>query len=229
MNAIQFIQQHGVEKTRKVVEGAPFSATVIRTTQAGNHLYYKLENGEYWVYFKLSDEWWLSEIQDGNQYASLSDLKRLVESVDLVDLLGGIEALKRKIDGKHIGYTHFNINRNGRWSFLDHYIDFIPDSAHHIGMVNKAIADYELIYSDKEMGDDSHGDYMQMTLEQLQQEHAELLLFNDELDRNCKAHKAKANKYQTKCWHIQTLLINPVDKDMTLKAIKTVIERVGEF
>lgn len=50
-----------------------------------------------------------------------------------------------------------------------------------------------------------------------------------ELDRNCKAHKAKANKYQTKCWHIQTLLINPVDKDMTLKAIKTVIERVGEF
>ena len=27
-------------------------------------------------------------------------------------------------------------------------------------------------------------DYMQMTLEQLQQEHAELLLFNDELDRN---------------------------------------------
>lgn len=72
-------------------------------------------------------------------------------------------------------------------------------------------------------------DYMNMTLEQLQQEHAELLLFNDELDRNCKAHKAKANKYQTKCWHIQTLLMNPVDKDMTLKAIRTVIERVGEF
>lgn len=82
---------------------------------------------------------------------------------------------------------------------------------------------------DQEVGHDSHGDYTQMTLEQLQQEHAELLLFNDELDRNCKAHKAKANKYQTKCWHIQTLLMNPVDKDMTLKAIKTVIERVGEF
>ena len=71
-------------------------------------------------------------------------------------------------------------------------------------------------------------DYMQMTLEQLQQEHAELLLFNDELDQRCKAQKAKAQKYQTKCWQIQTLLINPVDKDMTLKAIKTVIERVGE-
>lgn len=35
-------------------------------------------------------------------------------------------------------------------------------------------------------------DYMHMTLEQLQQEHAELLLFNEELDRRCKAHKADA-------------------------------------
>ncbi|MEW7203370.1 hypothetical protein ACQPU0_20345 [Acinetobacter baumannii] len=42
-------------------------------------------------------------------------------------------------------------------------------------------------------------DYMHMTLEQLQQEHAELLLFNEELDRRCKAHKADAQKYQTKC------------------------------
>ncbi len=72
------------------------------------------------------------------------------------------------------------------------------------------------------------GDYMHMNLEQLRQEHAELLLFNEELDRRYKAHKADAQKYQTKCWHITTLLINPVDKDMTLKAIKTVIERVGE-
>lgn len=81
----------------------------------------------------------------------------------------------------------------------------------------------------QEVGDDSHGDYTQMTLEQLQKEHAELLLFNDDLDRSCKAYKAESEKYQTKCWHIQTLLMNPVDKDMTLKAIKTVIERVGEF
>ncbi|MDM1019680.1 hypothetical protein QSV37_05055 [Acinetobacter sp. VNK23] len=71
-------------------------------------------------------------------------------------------------------------------------------------------------------------DYMQMTLEELQQEHAELLVFNEHLDKSCKKYKAKSNKYQTKCWHIQTLLMNPVDQDMTLKAIKTVIERVGE-
>ncbi len=71
-------------------------------------------------------------------------------------------------------------------------------------------------------------EYMQMTLEQLQQEHSELLLFNEHLDRERKDFMVKAQKYQNKCWQIQTLLINPVDKDMTLKAIKTVIERVGE-
>lgn len=70
--------------------------------------------------------------------------------------------------------------------------------------------------------------YMQMTLEQLQQEHSELLLFNEHLDKECKDFKAKAQKYQSKCWQIQTLLINPVDQDMTLNAIKTVIKRVGE-
>lgn len=70
--------------------------------------------------------------------------------------------------------------------------------------------------------------YSDMTLEQLQQEHAELLLFNEHLDKECKDLKAKSQKYQAKCWQIQTLLINPIDQDMTLKAIKTVIERVGE-
>ncbi len=92
------------------------------------------------------------------------------------------------------------------------------------------VSDVEVLTErDQEVGDDSHGDYTQMTLEQLQREHAELLLFNDDLDRRCKAYKAKSQKYQTKCWQITTLLINPIDKEMTLKAIKTVIERVGEF
>ncbi|WP_417212396.1 hypothetical protein [Acinetobacter venetianus] len=71
-------------------------------------------------------------------------------------------------------------------------------------------------------------DYLQMSLEQLQQEHAELLLFNDDLELRLKATQANAQKFQTKCWQIQTLLINPNDKDMALKAIKTVIEKVGE-
>ncbi|MFW2039311.1 hypothetical protein ACG92Y_12490 [Acinetobacter ursingii] len=71
-------------------------------------------------------------------------------------------------------------------------------------------------------------EYMQMTLEQLQQEHAELLQFNEGLDKKYKHHAARAEKYKRKCEAIESLLINPVDQDMTLKAIKTVIEMVGE-
>lgn len=71
------------------------------------------------------------------------DLKRLVESHELVETLGGFERVKKAIDGKHIGYTHFYLHSNGRYVFLDHYVDFIPDHAQHIGMFNKAIADVE--------------------------------------------------------------------------------------
>lgn len=211
MNAIKFIKEIGVEKAREVVEGAPEGSThFVRST------YLKLIGAVWWNAWL--PEWshkdncmvkkWKGESIDlmktwGEVY-KLEDLKRLVESVDLVKRYGGIAEVK-------------TLHQDEFWS------------ERVFERLKQAIADYELIYSDKEMGDDSHGDYMNMTLEQLQQEHAELLLFNDELDRNCKAHKAKANKYQTKCWHIQTLLMNPVDKDMTLKAIKTVIERVGEF
>ncbi len=71
------------------------------------------------------------------------DLKHLVESCELVEKLGGLERVKKAIGGKHIGYTHFYLHSNGRYVFLDHYVDFIPDHAHHIGMLNKAIADVE--------------------------------------------------------------------------------------
>lgn len=71
------------------------------------------------------------------------DLKRLVESYELVEKQGGLERVKKAIDGKHIGYTHFYLHSNGRYVFLDHYVDFIPDHAQHIGMFNKAIAEVE--------------------------------------------------------------------------------------
>lgn len=70
-------------------------------------------------------------------------LKDLVENYELVEKLGGLERVKKAIDGKHIGYTHFYLHSNGRYVFLDHYVDFIPDHTQHIGMFNKVIADVE--------------------------------------------------------------------------------------
>lgn len=71
----------------------------------------------------------------------VTDLKRLVESHELVERLGGFERVTKAIEGKHIGYTHFYLDENDRYIFLDHYNDFIPDHAQHIGMFNKVIAD----------------------------------------------------------------------------------------
>ena len=71
MNAIQFIKEHGVEKAREVVECAPDLAE-----------YYSAIDGEY---YRI-------EINAVN----LKQLKRLVESVDMVREYGGISMAKRQ-------------------------------------------------------------------------------------------------------------------------------------
>ena len=63
---------------------------------------------------------------------------------------------------------------------------------------------------------------------QLKQEHNELIAFNTEIDRKQKSAEKTAEKYKFKVSMIGDLLRDSTDKDMTLKAIQTVIERVSE-
>lgn len=63
---------------------------------------------------------------------------------------------------------------------------------------------------------------------QIKQEHNELIAFNTEIDRKHKSAKKIAEKYKFKVSMIANLLRDSTDQDMTLKAIATVIERVGE-
>ena len=101
MNAINFIKQHGVEKAREVVNGAPELAE-----------YYSTIDGEYY----------LIEINAVN----LKQLKRLVESVDLIDSLGGLELSKKESnDCRFYEYA---------------------DMSHRAYAIKQAIADYESIY-----------------------------------------------------------------------------------
>ena len=72
------------------------------------------------------------------------------------------------------------------------------------------------------------GGFLEMNLAELQREHAELIAFNTVLDRKQKAAEKIAEKYMRKVSMIADLLRNPLDREMTLKAITTVIERVGE-
>ena len=63
---------------------------------------------------------------------------------------------------------------------------------------------------------------------QLKQEHNELIAFNTEIDRKQKSAEKTAEKYKFKVSMIGDLLRDSTDQEMTLKAIKTVIDRVGE-
>ena len=72
-------------------------------------------------------------------------------------------------------------------------------------------------------------DYLEMNLEQLQKEHAELLAFNEKLDRERNKYRKDALKYAKKVQMIERLFVVPGDDpELTLRAIKTIVERVGE-
>lgn len=73
-----------------------------------------------------------------------------------------------------------------------------------------------------------NGAFLEMSLTELQREHAELIAFNTVLDRKHKAAEKTAKRYMCKVLMIADLLRDCSDQDMTLKAITTVIERVGE-
>lgn len=73
-----------------------------------------------------------------------------------------------------------------------------------------------------------NGGFLEMNLTELQREHAELIAFNTKLERKQKDAEKTAKKYMRKVLMIADLLRDSTNQDMTLKAIKTVIDRVGE-
>ena len=77
MNAIQFIKENGVEKAREVVEGAP-------------------ANARYFETYPLRVRYYISDI-GCNRAISISEIKRLVEGMDLVNCNGGWNGTKNTI------------------------------------------------------------------------------------------------------------------------------------
>ena len=122
MNAIQFIKEHGVDKAREVVSGAPEWAMSIN-----------FNNGMY--YSRM-------EHKKGDTF--LYDIKRLVESVDLVNCNGGWNGTKNTIT---LFQSSLDIG-------LYHGVEGV-NAEDEIPRLKQAVADYESIYSN-DMGDDSH-------------------------------------------------------------------------
>jgi len=73
-----------------------------------------------------------------------------------------------------------------------------------------------------------NGGFLEMNLTGVQAEHAELIAFKKKLERKKKGAKKTAKKYMCKVSMIADLLRDSTNQDMTIKAITTVIERVGE-
>ena len=111
MNATDFIKQHGVDKARKVIDGAPDLAE-----------YYSTIDGEY---YRI-------ELHAVN----LRHLKRLIESVDLINANGGLNGTKNTI-------TLFQSSLD---LGLYHGVDGV-DAEVEIPRLKQAIADYESVYS----------------------------------------------------------------------------------
>lgn len=133
MKPEQFIREFGVEKAREVVEGAP--------DKTATHWVFRKVPNYYSVDFQSwfhDDEWWDSDChteQDlidsygGNFIISLSDLKRLVESLDQITRLGGLPKAK----------DHLNC-------LISYGSEFGNVSRQAVNDLQSATHDYESIY-----------------------------------------------------------------------------------
>ena len=127
MNAIKFIKEQDVEKAMEVIEGAPEFPVFGYCALTGSYIFKRKDATAY--YHNETNSW-------SEEYALelilLEDLKRLVESVELVAHEGGLDKAKNVL-------------------FLKKALGLTP----HADRLEQAIADYESIYSN-DMGDDSH-------------------------------------------------------------------------
>lgn len=137
INAIQFIQQHGVEKAREVVEGAPSSATHFNQNSLGNH-YAKevLRKREFqWAWFNKLTQSWYYDFAEYNHF-ELSELKRFLDSLDIIKELGSVESAKANLFEMYDDSSCDWVHEKARLYDYKHLT---------VGRVKQAIADYEAI------------------------------------------------------------------------------------
>ena len=112
MKPEQFIRQFGVEKAREVVEGAPESASLVfyYFDEVNDELlgpeYYR-DNGS--QHFNKENNSWgfcldpqIIVTEPHDALVSVEDLKRLVESVELVEVCGGLVEAKKKMNSESL-------------------------------------------------------------------------------------------------------------------------------
>ncbi|HHP8202751.1 TPA: hypothetical protein ACSIS3_003514 [Acinetobacter baumannii] len=92
MKPERFIKRYGINEAKKIIDKAPNGTTHIHSVTWQN---YKQGDSNNYVWGRSGREgWYLSIYETLNGMMVLEDLKRLVESVDLVESWGGIDDVK---------------------------------------------------------------------------------------------------------------------------------------
>lgn len=127
MKPEQFIREVGVEKAREVVEYKGSKCVIAQSYSPLTGKYYSLLDGVFYFFSESTNQFlkYADEVSSTLDLIDLSDLKRLVESLDLVKAYGGI--INAKMDVR----------------YLD--IDWDYDSPRRVKL-DQAIRDHESIY-----------------------------------------------------------------------------------
>ncbi|MCE6007599.1 hypothetical protein ACNJ69_12185 [Acinetobacter soli] len=137
MNAHKFVAEHGVKQAKSILEKAPETATHF-TEALGGH-YSKevmLKMRPQWAWFNTINKEWYYDFA-AKEHIELAELKQVVESLDMVAKHGGLFYLKSQIEKG--GYDFEWYGENGEFGFTD------------LNVLEKAIADYELVESYKQV------------------------------------------------------------------------------
>ena len=136
MDATQFIKEYGVEKAREVVSGAPEGVSLFEYIPiCSGFSYIKIIDGIRYCFNPAANNWFVDNFKAEISF-QFNDIKRLVESVDLVNCNGVWNGTKNTI-------TLFQSSLD---LGLHHGVDGV-DAEVEIPRLKQAIADYEVIYS----------------------------------------------------------------------------------
>ncbi|HEI8439820.1 TPA: hypothetical protein SLF30_000480 [Acinetobacter baumannii] len=128
MKATQFIKDHGLERAREVVEGAPEHSQFVIPCLDGEMYFSQREDGKWFKWSNGYNKWleYFGKCDPLDLAYSLLDVQRLMESVDLIAKVGGIENAKT--------FDEMSIYCISHWTDLER--------------LTKSIADYESIYGE---------------------------------------------------------------------------------
>ncbi|MBV6549917.1 hypothetical protein KTN00_02575 [Acinetobacter soli] len=106
MNAHKFVAEHGVEQAKSILEKASTSATHFTEALGGHYAKEVLFKSDFrWSWHDATAQAWYYDIAEKIRI-ELAELKQVVESLDTIDRLFGLDQAKHTmVIAKEIGYS----------------------------------------------------------------------------------------------------------------------------